>query len=184
GGKAVATTMGFTPLEGLVMGSRAGAVDPGILLHAMERMGLSAPDLEDVLQRHSGLLGVSGVSSDFRAVQEAAKEGNGRARLALSIYADSVRGAIGALTVALGGVDVLVFTAGVGENAAPLREEVCRGLDCIGLRLDPERNKTLRPDADLSAANSSGRIIVLHTREDLHIAREALRLSGGIESGG
>ncbi|MBF8258092.1 MAG: Acetate kinase [Actinobacteria bacterium] len=184
GGKAVATTMGFTPLEGLVMGSRAGSVDPGILLHVMERMGLSARELGEILQRHSGLLGVSGVSSDFRTVHEAAKDGNERARLALSIYADSVRGAIGALTVALGGVDAVVFTAGVGENAAPLREEVCRGLDCLGLRLDPVLNRTLRPDADLSAANSSGRILVLHTREDLHIAREALRLSGGIESGG
>jgi len=178
GGKAVATTMGFTPLEGLVMGSRAGSVDPGILLHAMERMGLSAGELGEILQRHSGLLGVSGISSDFRAVQEAAKEGNGRARLALTIYANSVRDWIGALAVALGGVDALVFTAGVGENAAPLREEVCRGLSCLGLRLDPERNRTLHPDADLAASDSPGRILILHTREDLHIAREALRVSG------
>jgi acetate kinase len=182
GGKALATTMGFTPLEGLVMGSRAGSVDPGILLYAMERMGLSAGELGEILQRRSGLLGVSGVSSDFRAVQEAAKEGNGRARLALAIYADSVRSAIGALAVATGGVDALVFTAGVGENAASLREEACRGLACLGLRLDPERNRTLRPDADLSAPDASGRILILHTREDLHIAREALRVSGGAGS--
>jgi acetate kinase len=179
GGRAVATTMGFTPLEGLVMGSRAGSVDPGILLYAMERMGLSAGELGEILQRRSGLLGVSGVSSDFRAVQEAAKEGNGRARLALAIYANSVRAAIGALAVALGGVDALVFTAGVGENAADLREEACRGLACLGLRLDPGRNRALRPDADLSAPDASGRILVLRTREDLHIAREALRVSGG-----
>jgi acetate kinase len=182
GGKAVATTMGFTPLEGLVMGSRPGSVDPGILLYAMERMGLSAGELGEVLQRRSGLLGVSGISSDFRAVQEAAKEGNGRARLALAIYANSVRAAIGALAVALGGVDALVFTAGVGENAADLREEGCRGLACLGLRLDPGHNRTLRPDADLSAPDSSGRILILHTREDLHIAREALRVSGGASS--
>ena len=179
GGKALATTMGFTPLEGLVMGSRAGSVDPGILLYAMERMGLSAGELGEILQRRSGLLGVSGVSSDFRAVQEAAKEGNRRARLALAIYADSVRAAIGALAVALGGVDALVFTAGVGENAADPREEICRGLACLGLRLDLERNRTLRPDAELAETGSSGRILILHTREDLHIAREALRVTGG-----
>jgi acetate kinase len=178
GGKAVATTMGFTPLEGLVMGSRAGSVDPGILLYSMERMGLSAGELGEILLRRSGLLGVSGVSSDFRAVQVAAKEGNERARLALAIYANAVQAAIGALSVALGGVDALVFTAGVGENAASLREEVCRGLECLGLRLDPGRNRTLRPDADLAADGSPGRILILHTREDLPIAREAIRISG------
>ena len=178
GGKPVATTMGFTPLEGLVMGSRAGSIDPGILLYAMERLGLSAGDLGEVLQHRSGLLGVSGVSSDFRSVQKAAEEGNDRARLALAIYADSVRAGIGALAVALGGVDALVFTAGVGENSAPLRDEVCRGLACLGLHLDPARNRTLPPDADLSASGSPGRILVLHTREDLQIARETLRISG------
>jgi acetate kinase len=178
GGKAVATTMGFTPLEGLMMGSRAGSVDPGILLYSMERMGLSAGELGEILLRRSGLLGVSGVSSDFRAVQEAARKGNERARLALAIYANAVQAAIGALSVALGGVDALVFTAGVGENAASLREEVCRGLECLGLRLDPGRNRTLRPDADLAADGSPGRILILHTREDLLIAREALRVSG------
>lgn len=178
GGKAVATTMGFTPLEGLVMGTRAGSVDPGILLHALERMGLSAAELGEVLQRRSGLLGLSGISSDFRTVQEAAEGGNGRARLALSVYADSVRSAIGSLAAALGGVDALVFTAGVGENAPALREEVCRGLSFLGLRLDPERNRTQRPDADVAADGSPGRILVLHTREDLFIAEETLRVSG------
>ncbi len=175
GGSAIATTMGYTPLEGLVMGSRAGSVDPGILLHALERMGLSAEALDEVLQRGSGLLGVSGVSSDFREVLEAARGGNGRARLALAIYADSVRAAVGALAVALGGVDALVFTAGVGENAAELREEACRGLGCLGLFLDPARNRASRPDADIATEASPGRILILHTREDLHIAREALR---------
>ncbi len=176
-GKAIATTMGFTPLEGLVMGSRAGSVDPGILLYAIERMGLSAEGLSDVLQKRSGLLGISGVSSDFRTVLEAAEAGHARARLAVTIFANSVRAATGSLAVALGGVDVLVFTAGVGENAAALREEACRGLECLGLRLDPARNRESRPDADIAAAESPGRIFVLHTREDLHIAREALRVS-------
>ncbi len=178
GGKAVATTMGFTPLEGLVMGSRAGSVDPGILLHALERMGVAPAELAEILNRRSGLLGVSGVSSDFRTVQDAARQGDARARLALAIYANSVRAAIGSLAVALGGVDTLVFTAGVGENAADLREDVCRGLSCLGLRLDPARNASARPDADVAAEDSPGRILVLHTREELHIAREALRFSG------
>jgi acetate kinase len=160
------------------MGSRAGSVDPGILLYSMERMGLSAGELGEILLRHSGLLGVSGVSSDFRAVQVAAREGNERARLALAIYANAVQAAIGALSVALGGVDALVFTAGVGENATSLREDVCRGLECLGLRLDPGKNRALRPDADLAADGSPGRILILHTREDLPIAREALRVSG------
>ncbi len=178
GGRAVATTMGFTPLEGLVMGTRAGSVDPGILLYAMERMGVPARELDDILQRRSGLLGVSGVSSDFRTVQEAARNGHGRAQLALAIYANSVRAAIGALAVALGGLDALVFTAGVGENAADIREAACRGLSCLGLLLDPARNRTLRPDADLAAPDSPGRILILRAREDIHIAREALRVSG------
>lgn len=179
GGKAVATTMGFTPLEGLVMGTRAGSIDPGILLYAMDRMGLSPAELEEVLQRRSGLFGVSGVSSDFRTVQEAALQGNERAKLAITIYANAVRAAVGALCAALSGADAVVFTAGVGENAALLREEACEGLDCLGLRLDRERNRSLRPDADISAADSAGRILILRTREELQIAREAFRLSGG-----
>ncbi len=185
GGKAVATTMGYTPLEGLVMGSRAGSIDPGILLHALERMGLAPGELADVLNRRSGLLGVSGVSSDFRTVQDAATRGHVRAQLALAIYADSVRAAIGSLAVALGGVDALVFTAGVGEHAAGLREEVCRGLGCLGLRLDPVRNAASPPDADVAERGSPGRILVLRTREELHIAREALRFAdrGGDASG-
>lgn len=178
GGTAVATTMGFTPLEGLMMGSRAGSIDPGIILHALERMSLTAEGLAEILQRRSGLLGVSGISSDFRTVQDAARRGEGRAKLAFAIYANSVRAAVGSLAVALGGIDALVFTAGVGENAADLRSEVCRGLECLGLRLDPGRNRTLRPDADVAAPGSPGRILVLGTREDLHIAREALRVAG------
>ncbi|OGP35916.1 MAG: hypothetical protein A2X88_05735 [Deltaproteobacteria bacterium GWC2_65_14] len=178
GGRAVATTMGFTPLEGLVMGTRAGSVDPGILLYALERMGLTAGELGDILLRRSGLFGLSGVSSDFRTVQEAAQEGHGRARLALSVYAHAVRSAIGSLAASAGGVDVLVFTAGVGENASALREEVCLDLSFLGLRLDPERNRTRKPDADIAADSSTGRILVLHTREDLFIAGETLRVCG------
>jgi acetate kinase len=184
GGTPVATTMGFTPLEGLMMGTRAGSVDPGILLYAMGRLGLSASDLDRTLRHESGLLGVSGVSSDFREVRKAAREGNERARLALEIFADAVRAAVGALAAAAGGIDALVFTAGIGENAVELREEVCRGLGFLGLRFDAERNRSLRPDAVVSPEGPGGRVLVLRAREELQIARETLRVAGEGEGRG
>jgi acetate kinase len=174
GGVAVDTTMGFTPLDGLMMGTRPGALDPGILVHVQRRHGVDAETLDRLLNHGSGLLGVSGVASDFRAVEAAAAGGDPRARLALEIYADRVRGAIGALAVALGGVDALVFTAGVGENAAGLRAEICAGLACLGLAIDPARNAAARPDADVAAA---GHILVVHAEEERMIARETARLT-------
>lgn len=177
-GAAVATTMGYTPLEGLMMGSRSGSVDPGILLHVQRRHGLSAEQLDEALNRASGLLGVSGVASDFRQVELAAEQGHERARLALDLYADRVRAAIGALAVTLGGVEGLVFAAGVGENSANLRAAVGAGLECLGLQLDPARNRACRPDADIAADGSPGRILVIHTREDVLIARETRRVTG------
>jgi acetate kinase len=176
GGVAIATTMGFTPMEGLMMGTRAGSVDPGVLLHVQRQRGLSAEQVDEALNRDSGLLGVSGVASDFRQVEAAAKQGNERAALALEIYAARVRAAVGALAVTLGGVDALVFTAGVGENSASLRSAVCKGLECLGLRLDAQRNAECRPDADLATADSPGRVLAVHTREELLIAREVRRL--------
>lgn len=176
-GQAVATTMGYTPLEGLMMGTRSGSVDPGILVEVQRRHGLSAEDVDRALNRGSGLLGVSGVSSDFRQVEAAALGGHERSRLALDLYADRVRAAIGSLAVTLGGIDVLVFTAGVGENSAPLRAAVCDGLACLGLRLDPERNAACRPDADVAAADAPGRVLVVHTREEQLIAREVRRVA-------
>jgi acetate kinase len=178
GGASVATTMGFTPLEGLMMGTRSGSVDPGALLYVQRQHSLSAAQLDDILNHQSGLLGVSGIASDFRQVEEAAQGGHERARLALAVYAERVRAAIGALAVTLGGVDALVFTAGVGENSANLRAAVCNGLECLGLWLDAQGNAACRPDADIATADSRGRILVIHTREDLVIAREARRLTG------
>jgi acetate kinase len=175
-GKAVATTMGFTPMEGLMMGTRAGSVDPGALLYVLRNRGVSPEQLDEVLNRRSGLLGVSGVSSDFRQVSAAAGQGQARARLALDIYARRVRAAVGALAVTMGGVDVLVFTAGVGENAAALRAAACDGLECLGLRLDAARNAACGEDQDVAASDSRGRILVIHTREDLMIAREVRRI--------
>jgi len=171
-GTAIATTMGYTPLEGLMMGTRSGSVDPGILLHVLRHRGLNAEQLDHALNHESGLLGVSGISSDFRAVQEATRAGHERARLALDIYADRVRATIGALAVTLGSVDALVFTAGVGEHSADLRAAVCEGLECLGLRLDAASNAECKPDADVASASSTGRILVLHTQEEMMIARE------------
>jgi acetate kinase len=176
-GKAIATTMGFTPMEGLMMGTRAGSVDPGLLLYLQRQRGLTVEQLDQDLNLGSGLLGVSGVSSDYREVEVAAGKGNGRARLALDMFADRVRSTIGALTATLGGIDVLVFTAGIGEHSANLRTAACTGLDCLGLHLDPQANASCRADADIAGKDSHARVLVIHTREELLIAREALRLS-------
>jgi acetate kinase len=174
--RAVATTMGFTPLDGLMMGTRPGALDPGIILYVQRRRGLSAVEVEDVLNHASGLKGVSGISSDYRLVDDAARKGDGRAQLALEIYATRVRTAIGALAVTLGGIDALVFTAGVGEHSAALREAACVGLECLGLKLDPAKNRAGHEDSDVASDDSVGRILVLSAQEEMTIAREALRI--------
>jgi acetate kinase len=178
-GQGIACTMGYTPLEGLMMGTRCGSIDPAIVLHLLRRGLLSAEQIDDALTHRSGLLGVSGVSADFRAVEAAAKEGHDRARLALRLYVDRIRAAVGALTVTLGGLDALVFTAGVGEHSSRLRAEVGRGLECLGVRLDAAANEACTPDADIAAADSAARVIVIHTREELLVARETQRLALG-----
>jgi acetate kinase len=183
GGQCVDTSMGFTPLEGLMMGTRSGSVDPGLLLYVLRRKGLTADGLDRVLNHEAGLLGVSGVSSDMRQVLAAADSGNPRARRALDIYTHRVRQTVGSMTATLGGIDGLIFTAGIGEHAAPVREQVCRGLDCLGLELDAGANAVCRPDADIASAGSRGRILVMATREDLMIVREVVRVVGGEDKG-
>jgi len=175
-GHSVDTTMGFTPLDGLMMATRSGSVDPGILTHVQLRRALGPKEIEEALNRRSGLLGVSGVSGDMREVLAAAHGGNDRARLAIDVYAHRVRQAIGALTVTLGGVDALVFTAGVGENSAEVRTAVCRGLECLGLELDPDENTHCRPDADVSRPGALARILVVATREDRAMLSEVVRV--------
>jgi acetate kinase len=176
GGVCVDTSMGFTPLDGLMMGTRSGAVDPGLLLYVLRHKGLTAEDVDRVLNHESGLLGVSGVSGDMRQVQEAARQGDARAVLALEVYVHRLRQTIGAMAVTLGGVDALVFTAGVGEHAAAIREAACRGLECLGLQIDASSNAHSTPDADVAAPGSRGRILVIATREDLTIVRETVRV--------
>jgi acetate kinase len=177
-GSCVDTSMGFTPLDGLMMGTRSGSVDPGLLLHVLRRKGLTPDRLDTVLNHESGLLGVSGVSSDMRQVLAAAHAGNARARLALDLYAHRVRQTIGAMAATLGGVDALVFTAGVGEHAVEVRASICQGLGFLGLELDAQANATRKPDADVATATSPGRILVIGTREDVIIVRETARLVG------
>jgi acetate kinase len=179
GGIAIATTTGFSPLDGLMMGTRPGSVDPGILLHLQRQHGLSLEEIDRDLNRSSGLLGVSGLSPDFAQIEAAAARGNERARLAFDMFVDRLRSAIGSLAATLGGVDAIVFTDRVGEHSPALRAAACEGLEFMGLQLDPNRNATCKPDADLAKAESPARILVVHTQEELVVAREAHRVAGG-----
>jgi acetate kinase len=175
-GRCVDTTMGFTPLDGLMMATRSGGIDPGILVRVQERHGLTPKQIEHALNRESGLLGVSGVSADMREILAAAQSGNAAAELALAIYTHRVRQAIGALSVAMGGVDALVFTAGVGEHASAVREAVCAGLEFLGLELDRSANAACTPDADVATKDSRGRILVVTTREDITMLKEVAQI--------
>lgn len=176
GGRCIDTTMGFTPLDGLMMGTRSGSIDPGIVTHVQQSHGLTAEEIENVLNRESGLLGVSGISSDMRQVLRSTRSGNEQARLALSMYTRRVRQAIGALAVTLGGIDALVFTAGVGENSAEIRSSVCSNLGCLELELDELANAECEPDLDIATPGSRGRILVISTREDITMLQEVQRV--------
>lgn len=175
-GRSVDTTMGFTPLEGLMMGSRSGSVDPGILIHLLRHEGYSADRLDTVLNKESGLKGVSGVSADLRRVTEAVDQGNERARLALEVYIHRLRACIGAMLPSLGGLDALVFTAGVGEHSALIRSAACQAFGWLGLVLDPQKNEQSLMDQDIAAADSAVRVLAIHTQEDWEIAQECWKL--------
>jgi acetate kinase len=174
-GVCVDTSMGFTPLEGLMMGTRSGTVDPGLLIYLLRERGLDADRLDHALNHESGLLGVSGVSSDMRQVLSAIPE-NADARLAVDIYVHRLRQTIGAMAATLGGVDGLVFTAGVGENSVEIRARTCENLGHLDLSLDANANRESRPDADIATRASRGRILVIATREDLTIVRATRQL--------
>jgi acetate kinase len=175
-GRSIDTTMGFTPLEGLMMGSRSGSLDPGILIHLM-RQGKTADQLDDLLNRQSGLLGISGISGDMREILAAAESGHERARLAFDIYTHRLVREIGGMLAVLGSLDALVFTGGVGENCPPLREAAARQLAFLGLRLDPAKNAAPEPDMDVAAADSAVHLLVIHAEEEWEIARECYRLA-------
>lgn len=182
-GKSVDTSMGFTPLEGLPMGTRCGDIDPSIIFFIAEKEGLSLEEINEALNRKSGLLGVSGVSNDVREIIKEAEKGNSRARLALDIFAYRVKKYIGAYAAVLGGVDALVFTAGIGENAADIRSEICKDLRFLGVKLDEDKNEDpLKWQGMVSTEDSQVKVLVVPTREEWIIARDTLevvqRLSG------
>jgi acetate kinase len=175
-GKSVDTSMGFTPLEGLMMGTRSGSVDPGILTYLLQQ-GISGPQLNEMLNAKSGLLGISGVSSDMREVVRAMKDGNPRAKLAFDIFAHRLRSSIGAMVATLGGLDALVFTAGIGENSAEVRSAACANFGYLGLELDPALNQGETGDHDIATPASAVRILVIRAQEDWAMAKAAWKLA-------
>ena len=175
-GHSIDTTMGFTPLEGLMMGTRSGSVDPGILTYLMRQGRLQAQQIDDVLNQKSGLLGISGISGDMRQILAAMKQGHARATLAFDIYVHRLQAGIGAMAAVLGGIDALVFTAGVGENSAEVRSATCGKLKFLGLKLDATANAQVSPDEDIATLDSPARILVIQAQEDWAIAAECWKL--------
>ncbi len=175
-GQSVDTSMGFTPLEGLAMGTRSGDMDPAIVPFLMEKENLDIKGINDLLNKKSGALGISGVSSDFRDIENAAEEGNKRAKAALDVFNYRVKKYIGEYAAAMNGVDILVFTAGIGENGKTIRSAVCDGLEFLGVEFDAERNNVRGKLQKISTDNSKVQVFVVPTNEELVIARETKRL--------
>ncbi|NCC98091.1 MAG: acetate kinase [Bacteroidia bacterium] len=175
-GKSIDTSMGFTPLEGLLMGTRSGNIDPGALDFLVQKEQLTSSSLSNLLNKKSGLLGVSGVSSDMRDLDAAAKDGNHRAELALKMYAYSILKYIGAYTAVLGGLDILVFTGGVGENQIEMRSKICSGLNYLGIEIDASRNQVRGQDAIISSDSSKVIVAVIPTDEEFMIAIDTMEL--------
>ena len=175
-GQSIDTSMGFTPQDGLPMGTRSGAIDAAITEYIADQRGYSGKRVENVLNKESGMLGVSGVSSDFRDLEIAAEEGNERAQLALDIFAYKVTKRIGSAAAAMGGVDAVVFTAGVGENSASMRAKIMEGLDFLGLKIDPEKNNVRGKERIISTDDSKNAILLVPTNEELMIALDTARL--------
>ena len=178
GGKSVDTSMGFTPLAGVPMGTRSGDLDAGILEYLMNKYGMDIKEMLNVLNKKSGVLGISGVSSDFRDLEEAAKAGNDRAQLALDSFQYSVKKLVGAYAAAMGGVDAIVFTAGVGENDAVTRMTIASGLEFMGVKMDAEANNTRGHEAVVSAADSKVKVLLIPTDEELMIAMDTAEIVG------
>lgn len=173
-GKCIDTSMGLTPIDGLVMGTRCGDIDPSVVTHLMHKLNISADEVLDILNKKSGFLGVSGVSNDCRFVEEAAYEGNERAAIAMRLFSRRVRGYIGNYLAQLNGADALVFTAGIGENDATVRADICEGLTNLGFKIDPERNHNR--ETIISTDDSEVTIMLIPTNEELVIARDTARL--------
>ncbi len=175
-GKCIDTSMGLTPLEGLVMGTRAGDIDGGAVLYIEKKLGLDADGMSDLLNKKSGVAGLTGGSSDMRDVEAAAREGNDRARLAQDMYFYRIKKYIGSYAAAMGGVDVIVFTAGVGENQTSMRSEVCKDMEFLGVKFDEVRNMVRGEEAIISADDSKVKVVVIPTDEELMIATDTMNL--------
>lgn len=178
-GKCVDTTLGLTPTDGLMMGTRCGAVDPGALIYLAEKENFTYEQLSDCLNKKSGVLGISGVSSDMREIEDAIEAGNERATLALEMYEYRIKKYVGAFAAAMGGVDVLVFTGGVGENQPQSREVVCENMEFMGIKFDKAKNDGLRgKEIELSTPDSKVKVVVIPTDEELMIARDTYEIAG------
>ena len=180
GGKCVDTSMGLTPLAGVLMGTRCGDVDPSVVTYMEQKLGFHGQEMADYLNKQSGLLGVSGVSSDMRDVTNAAKAGNERAKLATDMLKYQIKKYIGSYAAAMGGLDCVVFTGGIGENDHEVRADVCEGLEFLGIQLDAQKNLQRGADIlDLSAEGSRVKVLMVCTNEELMIARDTLALVSG-----
>ena len=175
-GKSVDTSMGYTPLEGLIMGTRSGEIDPAIIPFLMEKENMDVMQIDNFLNRRSGILGISGLSSDFRDLEAAANNGDERSQLAIDVFAYKVKKYIGGYVAAMGGVDAIVFTAGLGENSPFMREKICNGLEYLGTRIDPELNKIRGKAREISIKRARTKIFVIPTNEELVIARDTKRI--------
>lgn len=173
-GKCIDTSMGLTPIDGLVMGTRCGDIDPSVVTYLMSKLNVSADEVLNILNKKSGLLGISGVSNDCRLVEGAAAEGNERAALALKMFVRRVKGYIGNYLAQLNGADALVFTAGIGENDPTVRADICEGLTNLGFKIDPEKNKAR--ETVISADDSDIKILLIPTNEELVIARDTAKI--------
>ncbi len=178
-GKVIDTSMGLTPAEGLVMGTRSGDLDPAILLFLMRQQGWSPDEVDDLINKKSGLLGVSGISNDMRDIEAAIADGNHRAELALQIFVYRLKKYIGAYAAAMNGLDAVVLTGGIGENCPNVRLRICSGLDYIGVQIDPSINASAKGECDISGGKGSVRVLVIPTNEELMIARETAELVSG-----
>ncbi len=179
-GKCIDTSMGFTPLEGLVMGTRSGGIDPAIIPFLMKKENMTTDQVDNYLNKKSGVLGVSGVSSDFRDIEDAANSGNERSELALEMFAYRVRKFIGSYVAAMGGVDAIVFTAGLGENSISMRDKISNGLEYLGTRIDPDKNNVRGKAQEISVDGAKVKIFVIPTNEELVIARDTRAICGNL----
>ncbi len=181
-GISVDTSMGFTPLEGLLMGTRSGDMDPSVILHIMAKEELSIMDANTMLNKHSGLIGLSGESSDMREIEEAVQKGNKKAETAFNVFTYRIKKYIGAYAAAMGGLDAVVFTGGIGENSVLVREEVCKDLGFLGIDFDFEKNKTAKDEAILTKENSKVTVLRIPTNEELVIALDTEKIVNDIKT--